>query len=48
MYGAGDWNRTNDLRFTKPLLYQLSYAGFRKEETLPYHGFFTGLKRNLR
>ena len=25
--GAGDWNRTNDLRFTKPLLYQLSYAG---------------------
>ena len=27
MYGAGDWNRTNDLRFTKPLLYQLSYAG---------------------
>ncbi len=26
-HGAGDWNRTNDLRFTKPLLYQLSYAG---------------------
>ena len=26
--GAGDWNRTSDLRFTKPLLYQLSYAGF--------------------
>src|SRR6185503_15291176 len=25
--GAGDWNRTSDLRFTKPLLYQLSYAG---------------------
>jgi hypothetical protein len=26
-FGAGDWNRTSDLRFTKPLLYQLSYAG---------------------
>ena len=33
--GAGDWNRTSDLRFTKPLLYQLSYAGTlvrRKED----------------
>ena len=26
-YGAGEWDRTTDLRFTKPLLYQLSYAG---------------------
>ena len=26
--GAGEWNRTTDLRFTKPLLCQLSYAGF--------------------
>ena len=25
--GARDWIRTNDLRFTKPLLYQLSYPG---------------------
>ena len=25
--GAGTRNRTRDLRFTKPLLYQLSYAG---------------------
>ena len=25
--GAGEGNRTPDLRFTKPLLYQLSYAG---------------------
>ena len=25
--GAGEWDRTTDLRFTKPLLYQLSYAG---------------------
>lgn len=25
--GAGEWNRTTDLRFTKPLLCQLSYAG---------------------
>jgi hypothetical protein len=25
--GAGSRNRTRDLRFTKPLLYQLSYAG---------------------
>ena len=28
--GAGDWNRTSDLRFTKPLLYQLSYAGRKR------------------
>ena len=28
--GAGEWNRTADLRFTKPLLYQLSYAGLAK------------------
>ncbi|SRR5579875_2455252 len=25
--GAGEGNRTPDLRFTKPLLYRLSYAG---------------------
>lgn len=25
--GAGDRNRTRDIRFTKALLYQLSYAG---------------------
>ena len=25
--GAGARNRTRDLRFTKPLLYQLSYTG---------------------
>ena len=25
--GAGSRNRTHDQRFTKPLLYQLSYAG---------------------
>ena len=27
MDGAGEGNRTPDLRFTKPLLYRLSYAG---------------------
>ena len=27
IYGAGEWNRTTDLRFTKPLLCQLSYGG---------------------
>ncbi len=27
-HGAGEGNRTPDLRFTKPLLYQLSYAGY--------------------
>ncbi len=32
--GAGDWNRTSDLRFTKPLLYQLSYAGFSERRGL--------------
>ena len=26
---AGSRDRTHDLRFTKPLLYQLSYAGVR-------------------
>jgi hypothetical protein len=29
-YGAGSRNRTHDQRFTKPLLYQLSYAGVRE------------------
>ncbi len=27
---AADWSRTNDLRFTKASLYQLSYGGGRK------------------
>ena len=27
LYGAGRETRTPDLRFTKPLLYQLSYTG---------------------
>lgn len=26
-FGAGDRHRTRNLRFTKPLLYQLSYTG---------------------
>ena len=30
VHGAGDWNRTSDLRFTKPLLCQLSYAGLAR------------------
>ena len=29
--GAGSRNRTHDQRFTKPLLYQLSYAGLQAE-----------------
>jgi hypothetical protein len=29
--GAPGRNRTRDLRFTKPLLYQLSYKGTRAE-----------------
>jgi hypothetical protein len=28
VFGAPDKNRTRDLRFTKPLLYQLSYKGY--------------------
>jgi hypothetical protein len=41
--GAGDWNRTSDLRFTKPLLYQLSYAGpCARAHNL--HVFFLSLK----
>ncbi len=27
LFGASRGDRTHDLRFTKPLLYQLSYAG---------------------
>jgi len=33
-HGAGEGNRTPDLRFTKPLLYRLSYAGGAKIEML--------------
>jgi len=33
--GAGEGNRTPDLRFTKPLLYRLSYAGGRDENAHP-------------
>ena len=33
-HGAGEGNRTPDLRFTKPLLYRLSYAG-RAEIKMP-------------
>ena len=32
--GASEWIRTIDLRFTKPLLYHLSYAGIRYDFTL--------------
>ena len=28
VFGAGARSRTRDLRFTKPLLYQLSYTGY--------------------
>jgi hypothetical protein len=31
--GAGSRNRTHDQRFTKPLLYQLSYAGYADDFT---------------
>src|SRR5215471_19302079 len=31
--GAGSRNRTHDQRFTKPLLYQLSYAGLFRNST---------------
>jgi hypothetical protein len=44
--GAGDWNRTSDLRFTKPLLYQLSYAGFGRD-LRNLHGFWGRLKRTF-
>ena len=33
-YGAGDQNRTDDLRITSALLYQLSYASSSNE---PYN-----------
>jgi hypothetical protein len=32
IYGAGDRNRTDDLRITNALLYQLSYAGKKQRE----------------
>ena len=34
--GAGEGNRTPDLRFTKPLLYRLSYAGRADIEMLTH------------
>jgi hypothetical protein len=38
--GAGEGTRTHDLRFTKPLLYQLSYSSpffpFRKKGKLAH------------
>src|SRR6266568_5002230 len=36
--GAGEGNRTPDLRFTKPLLYRLSYAGPYLAERLGTRG----------
>jgi hypothetical protein len=33
--GAGEGNRTPDLRFTKPLLYRLSYAGVHTKKGSP-------------
>jgi hypothetical protein len=33
--GADDGIRTRDLRFTKPLLYQLSYVGGKRETLHP-------------
>ena len=33
--GADDGIRTRDLRFTKPLLYQLSYVGAERTEHCP-------------
>jgi hypothetical protein len=36
--GAGEWNRTTDLRFTKPLLCQLSYAGSGAHSNKPSRG----------
>ena len=40
--GAYDRARTDDLRFTKPLLYQLSYVG----KTLVFTGFFLTIYRS--
>src|SRR5688500_13143817 len=36
LHGAGRGTRTPDLRFTKPLLYQLSYAGCRLQAARLY------------
>ena len=33
--GAGEGNRTPDPRFTKPMLYRLSYAGAQIEKCSP-------------
>jgi hypothetical protein len=33
--GADDGIRTRDLRFTKPLLYQLSYIGKEPQDDIP-------------
>ncbi len=44
MYGARTRARTEDLRFTKPLLYQLSYSGVYYIYNLP---IISELKRVL-
>jgi hypothetical protein len=36
--GADDGTRTRNLRFTKPLLYQLSYVGAAQGHTAGPHG----------
>ena len=37
-YGADDGTRTRNRRFTKPLLYQLSYVGATEKDTAARRG----------
>src|SRR6185436_7043595 len=39
--GASEGIRTLDLRFTKPMLYQLSYAGLLRSDLENSRGFFS-------
>ena len=49
IYGASEGTRTLDLRFTKPMLYQLSYAGLlpQPKRNLQIIVGFVGLSRQL-
>ena len=45
MFGAGTRIRTADLRFTKPLLYQLSYTGVISQEE--HYSLLTRLQQGI-
>ncbi len=45
LFGAGTRTRTADLRFTKPLLYQLSYTGVVRQDA--HYSLLTRMRQGL-